>query len=244
MPISLDAFDVGLVTFDGLKKLDNGAVVGIKYGAGDLEIKLPRARVPFDVARGYENKGDKLEVKLELPADQADFQQARRVLSSIDGAVSEHLRTGADTIPGLMKLAGRAATEKRADLASGNKLYPILRPSNNEKYPDTVTLKWAESKAPKIVDTSNRKLPWSAIKHNSTVTAVVRVKGIFLNTSLSSVQLEPIALLIGRQTEVSTTALFSDELEADAVGDEEEDAEDGEPGSKRRRGEGDGAESA
>ena len=99
-------------------------------------------------------------------------------------------------------------------------------------------MKWMPSaKDVGIVDIdTKRPVRWETIKRDAMVTAVVRIKAIFVNTSLTSIQVEPVGLLVNAEKEVATDELFADEIEAHAAkrrrvagpseADESEEADD------------------
>lgn len=205
------------------KKLDQGGVLAMTYAGEEVVLKLPTARVPFDASFGYKNEGSKVEVKLELP-NASEFEAARRVLSAIDAAVAAYLRSNASSICTDLGMKSKAHADKVQDLQTGNKFYPLLRQPNEARYPETVTLKWApEGKVvPAIVNKSNAPVPWEQIKRDSVVMAVIKVKGVFLNTSLTTIQVEPVAFLVTPKTTVNTATLFSDEMTGAGVDDEDE----------------------
>ena len=241
-PIPLSDFDANLVGFGTPKKLDQGGVIGITYDGeiGALRIKIPAGRIPFDCSKGYQDKGSKLELKIELP-DTPEFAVARRVLAEIDKAARNHLRDAASDICSTIAMKGA----KEKELRAGANFHGLLRAATNAKYPDSLTLKWTApdpAKAPStrdvvIVDTQNRPVRWETIKRDAMVTAVVRIKGVFVNTSLTSIQVEPIAMcVVSAKKEVATVELFADEMEAHAAKrqrvagppeDESEEADDG-----------------
>ena len=212
-PIQLSDFDVNLVGFGTPKKLDQGGVIGITYDGeiGALRIKIPAGRVPFDCSKGYQDKGSKLELKIELP-DTPKFAVARRVLVEIDKAARDHLRDAASDICSTIALKGA----KEKDLRAGTNFHGLLRAPTNPKYCDSITMKWMPSaKDVGIVDIdTKRPVRWETIKRDAMVTAVVRIKAIFVNTSLTSIQVEPVALLVNAEKEVATDELFADEIEA------------------------------
>ena len=216
--IQLSDFDANLVQFAAPKKLDQGGVIGITYnGENALTIKLPVGRVPFDCSKGYQDKGTKIEMKIELPAASPEFEVARRVLSEIDTAVRNHLRDAASDICAAIVLKGA----KEKDLRAGINFHGLLRPSTKPRYPDSVTLKWAapdptkpSTKDVAIVDIQNNPVNWETIKRGAQVVAVIRVKGVFVNTNLAAVQVEPMAVcVISAKKEVATIDLFAEEME-------------------------------
>ena len=240
-PIPLSDFDVNLLGFGTPKKLDQGGVIGITYDGeiGALRIKIPAGRVPFDCSKGYQDKGSKLELKIELP-DTPEFAVARRVLAEIDKAARNHLRDAASDICSTIALKGA----KEKELRAGTNFHGLLRAATNPRYPDSLTLKWTAPDPTKssardvaIVDIQNHPVRWETIKRDAMVTAVIRIKGVFVNTSLVSIQVEPIALcVVSAKKEVATDELFADEIEAHAAkrrrvagpseADESEEADD------------------
>ena len=107
------------------------------------------------------------------------------------------------------------------DLRAGINFHGLLRPSTKPRYPDSVTLKWAapdptkpSTKDVAIVDIQNNPVNWETIKRGAHVVAVIRVKGVFVNTNLAAVQVEPMAVcVISAKKEVATIDLFAEEME-------------------------------
>jgi len=211
--IPLSQFSADSLTISSKpRRLPQGSALAVSYAGGaEVVIELPPARVPFGLTKSGAASG-KLELKLELPSLK-EFDVARRVVASIDARVAEHLRTNAAAICSALGLRGKALDDKIQDLKSGTRVYPLLRRASSEQYPDTLTLKWAEKAAPSIVDKRNRPVAWKEITRGSYVTAVIKVKGLYLNTSLASMQAEPVVLLVTPKAAFSSTAsVFADEL--------------------------------
>ena len=124
-PISVSDFSVSKVGFQAPKKLEQGGVVGITYDGAPLHLKIPGTRVPFDCGKGFQDKGRKLELKIEIPPE---FDMIRNVLTEIDQAARNHIRESATEICRIIGI--------KNDLRFGESFHGLLRPASGPKYPD------------------------------------------------------------------------------------------------------------
>ena len=232
--INASAFSADKVKFQVPKRLEQGGIVGITYEDAPLELKIPAARVPFDCGMGYQNKGKKVELKLEIPGT-AVFNKTRDALKKIEEAARTHVRDNAGDICQAIRLT--AAREN--DLRNGANFHGLLRPANDPKYPDLLTMKWVvpdpnkSDKEIPIVDIANNPIGWDVIKRDATVVAVIRIKSVFINSTMWTIQVEPVALCVtSTKKEVNTSTLFAEEMAQAAKrprmsGPEEEEESEG-----------------
>ena len=211
--ITASEFSADKLKFQAPKKLEQGGAIGMTYEGATLEMKIQAARVPFDCGMGYQGNGKKLELKIEIPAT-AEYEKTRNALKEIEEAVRAHVRGNADVI--CKSIGFKAAREN--DLRNGANFHGLLRPASDPKYPDTLTMKWAEPKDGedakiKIVDIADKPVKWNVIKRDATVVSAIRIKGIFINSSMWTIQVEPVALCVtSTKKEVCTSSLFAEEM--------------------------------
>lgn len=211
--ITASEFSADKLKFQAPKKLEQGGVIGMSYEGAPLEMKIQASRVPFDCVMGFKGEGKKLVLQLEIP-DTADYKKTRDVMKQIEEAARAHVRDNAKVI--CDSIGFKAAKEN--DLRNGANFHGLLRPAKDPKYPDTLTMKWAEPKdgeyaKVKIVDFADKTVKWNVIKRDATVVSSVRIKGIFINSNMWSIQVEAVALcVISTKKEVCTSSLFADEM--------------------------------
>jgi hypothetical protein len=227
------SFDVKKLAFSAPKKLDNGATVNISYDGAPLVIKSRPMRVAFDLSKGFVGKGaqktaadsNKYELQLEAP-DNSDNAPMRTVIKAVNDAIKEYIKTHGPALygEGGLGLKGKALADKLKEIDVDTlKSYYALPPSADARYSDKLKLKWNPSQDVKVVDKKNQAVPVEELVRGVMATCVFKVRGIFVNSLLMSVQLDAVAFCIQGGASISTLDLFADELDEDAKDDASRD---------------------
>jgi hypothetical protein len=208
--VNTHSFRASKLAFSTPQKTNHGVIVDVTYDNAPLVLKTAPLRLAFDASIYY----DKREIQLDVPRTE-EHASLRRALQSVNERVVPFVRASAGAVFGRhgMDLKHKTPEDKCNELNDGTfKMYLALPPSENTAYGEKLKLKWNRYSEVAIVDVDNKPLTAYDLERGALVTAVFRVRSLFINEALLSLRLEAVALLVAGVKGADTAALFANEM--------------------------------
>ena len=235
-----DGLSLSKFSFSAPKKLSagiKGVVVNVFYDGQQLILKTPPLITPFGTSTGFkgaggkapsENESNKTTIDLDVPNAET-CTAFKRALLTVDEAFANYVASEAPLIFGEagLGLKSKDMENKLREITSGTlKVYTCLR-SSDEKYAPKIKLTFPQSGA-KVINTKGGKPMEAAdIARGNQVTAVFRIKGLFVSPMMVTTQMEAALVAVRGAAAVDATAIFADIIEVD-------DEPEPEVGAKRK----------
>lgn len=226
-------FDAKLLTFGMTKKLDQGGVINFKYNGGEILIRTPMLTAPYGISAPYamrNNKGggsapdaksgdsNKSSLDMTLSKNDKAAVALNTWITALTDACAAHIKANAAAIYGDdgLKLKKVQAAEAIAAASAGtNKIYRPIKLS--EDYDPKLSVKFPVNlEAVELINSKGAKITMLDIGRGSSVSAIFKINGLFINQLLVSVQTVVVAVCAKPTGSVTAATMFSDMLDPDA----------------------------
>jgi hypothetical protein len=224
-------FNKDKLSFGGLKKLDQGGVINVKYNGNAIVMLTPSLKAPYGVSLPYSQrkggasadaapaKGDSNKCSVDVSLDVNEHPHILEWLTNFQDACIHHIQTHGTQIFGSDGLAMKkgALTEKLAELAAGTtKIYKLVKTSD-DGFPPKIGIKFPNNvDSVTIVNSKNQAIRHTDVGKGSTVTVLFSISGIFVNGLLASIQTQAQAICARGTSAIDTSKIFASVLDEDA----------------------------
>jgi len=227
-PDSLINYSAGLdpakFSFSAPKKINTGVIINVSYNGRPLVMRTPPLTTPFGADKGYkaeggkqENESNKTTVMLDVPATES-AAALKRAIMTVDDVFHKHVSANAAVIfgDGGLALKAKPLADKLKEVEAGTlKVYTALKPGD-DSYAPKIKLSFPQTGANVINIKGGKPMEALDIGRGDQVTAVFRVKGMFVNAMMVTPQLEAAMVAVRAGSSADASAIFADIIEADA----------------------------